>query len=163
MRARKRDEWTRQAEGTFRAQGDRRPDVRGLGDLDGSIAWAIQTLSDQAMPSEEIGAILSSDDPAVVRRYLEVHRERLEEGLANQQFMLGLLEPLLVARSRAAGRHSPRTRMPRALKLSPERREEGDLAIDPRFRGGSLERSSPGGREGETPTRCYCSSHCHQR
>jgi hypothetical protein len=117
MRARKRDEWTRQAEGTFRAQGDRRPDGRDLGDLDGSIAWAIQTLSDQAMPSEEIGAILSSDDPAVVRRYLEVHRERLEEGVANQQLMLGLLEPLLLARSHAAGRRSAAKESARALKL----------------------------------------------
>jgi hypothetical protein len=90
---------------------------RDLGDLDGSIAWAIQTLSDQAMPSEEIGAILSSDDPAVVRRYLEVHRERLEEGVANQQLMLGLLEPLLVARSHAAGRRSAAKESARALKL----------------------------------------------
>jgi hypothetical protein len=39
---------------------DRGPGERSLGDLDGSIAWAIQTLSDQAMPLEEIGALLES-------------------------------------------------------------------------------------------------------
>jgi hypothetical protein len=106
MHARKRDGWTREVEEPLPAQGHRRPGEYGHGDLDGSIAWAIQTLSDQAMPSEEIGAILSSDDPAVVRRYLELHRERLEDGLADQRLMLALLEPLLVARSHAAGRHS---------------------------------------------------------
>jgi hypothetical protein len=58
------------------------------------------------MPSEEIGAILSSDDPVVVHRYLELHRKRLEDGLADQQLMLALLEPLLTARSHAAGRRS---------------------------------------------------------
>jgi hypothetical protein len=110
MHARNRDGWTRQAEEPLAARGHRRPGERGHGDLDGSIAWAIQTLSDQAMPSEEIGAILSSDDPAVVRRYLELHRKRLEEGVAKQQRMLAFLEPLLVARSHAAGRHSQRRR-----------------------------------------------------
>jgi hypothetical protein len=69
------------------------------------------------MPSEEIGAILSSDDPVVVRRYLELHRERLEEGLADQQYMLALLEPLLTARSHAAGRRFAAKESARALKL----------------------------------------------
>jgi len=58
------------------------------------------------MPSAEIGAILSTDDPLVVCRYLELHRERLEEGLANQHLMLASLEPLLTARSHAARRRS---------------------------------------------------------
>src|SRR4029453_2791030 len=101
-----KNEGTRQPEEAFRARGDRRPGERGLGDLDGSIAWAIQTLSDQAMPSEEIGAILSTSEPWVVRRYLELHRKRLEDGLADQRLMLALLEPLLTARSHAAGRRS---------------------------------------------------------
>jgi hypothetical protein len=58
------------------------------------------------MPSAEIGAILSSDDPLVVGRYLELHRERLEESIAKQLLMLASLEPLLTARSHAAGRRS---------------------------------------------------------
>jgi hypothetical protein len=127
MRARKRDEWTRQPEEAFRARGDRRPGERGLGDLDGSIAWAIQTLSDQAMPSEEIGAILSTDDPVVIRRYLELHRERLEEGLADQQYMLAVLEPLLTARSHAAGRRSAadESARPAPSRCGEARRVEG--------------------------------------
>jgi hypothetical protein len=34
------------------------------------------------MPSDEIHAVLSATDPEVVRRYLELHRERLQERLA---------------------------------------------------------------------------------
>jgi hypothetical protein len=127
MRARERGGWTRQAEEGFRARGDRRPGERALGDLDGSIAWAIQTLSDQAMPSEEIGAILSTDDPVVIRRYLELHRERLEEGLADQQGRLALLEPLLSARSHAAGRRSAadESARPAPSRCGEARRVEG--------------------------------------
>jgi hypothetical protein len=34
------------------------------------------------MPPEELHGLLSTDDPALVHRYLELHRERMEERLA---------------------------------------------------------------------------------
>jgi len=48
---------------------------------DGWPAWAC-VLQDQGMPRDEIHAVLATDDPDLVRRYLELHRERLEERLA---------------------------------------------------------------------------------
>ena len=62
-----------------------------------SIAWAIEVLRDQAMPLEEIDAILWADDPELVRRYLDLHRERLEERLSDQRRMLVRLEAVLAA------------------------------------------------------------------
>jgi hypothetical protein len=49
---------------------------------DGWPAWAACVLQDQGMPRDEIHAVLATDDPDLVRRYLELHRERLEERLA---------------------------------------------------------------------------------
>jgi DNA-binding transcriptional MerR regulator len=43
-----------------------------------------ETLREQGMPAAELQAILRSDDPVIVSRYLELHRERLEERLAVQ-------------------------------------------------------------------------------
>jgi len=51
-----------------------------------------ETLREQGMPAVELQAILRSDDPVIVRRYLELHRERLEERLAEQVRTLGRLE-----------------------------------------------------------------------
>jgi DNA-binding transcriptional MerR regulator len=51
-----------------------------------------ETLREQGMPAAELQAILHSDDPVTVRRYLELHRERLEERLAEQVRTLGRLE-----------------------------------------------------------------------
>ena len=50
------------------------------------------TLREQGKPAAELQAILLSDDPVIVRRYLELHRERLEERLAEQVRTLGRLE-----------------------------------------------------------------------
>ncbi len=62
--------------------------------------WAAGVLRSQEMPSEEIRAILTTDDPDVVRRYLELHlelhQERLEERLADQRRALAALERLLL-------------------------------------------------------------------
>ncbi len=69
-----------------------------------SIAWAIGTLRDQDMPSEEIATVLGADDPELVRRYFELHRERLEEHLADQRRTLARLERLLAARSISGAR-----------------------------------------------------------
>jgi hypothetical protein len=43
-----------------------------------------ETLREQGMPAAELQSILRSDDPVIVRRYLELHRERLEERLVEQ-------------------------------------------------------------------------------
>jgi hypothetical protein len=51
-----------------------------------------ETLCEQGMPAAEVQAILRSDDPVIVRRYLELHRERLEERLAEQVRTLERLE-----------------------------------------------------------------------
>src|SRR5687768_8379601 len=77
------------------ADGDRGttrdPAVRGRARLDahaeGPLAMTItaaaarRILRRQGMPSREIRAILEANDPLVVRRLLELHRERLEEWL----------------------------------------------------------------------------------
>jgi hypothetical protein len=51
-----------------------------------------ETLREQGMPAVELQAILRSDDPVIVRRYLELHRELLEERLAEQVRTLERLE-----------------------------------------------------------------------
>lgn len=59
------------------------------------MAWAIITLRHHDMPSEEIRAILEADDPEIVRRYLELHGERLEEKLAEKRRSLACLQRFL--------------------------------------------------------------------
>jgi len=59
------------------------------------VAWAARALRRQEMPSEEISAILGAGDPDLVHRYMELHRERLEERLADQLRTLVSLERLL--------------------------------------------------------------------
>ncbi len=54
-----------------------------------------ETLREQGMPAAELQSILRSDDPVIVRRYLELHRERLEERLAEQVRTLERLEQQL--------------------------------------------------------------------
>jgi hypothetical protein len=56
------------------------------------MAWASRVLRHQEMPAEEIREVLTTDDREMVRRYLELHRERLEEHLAEQQKTLASLE-----------------------------------------------------------------------
>ena len=51
-----------------------------------------ETLREQGMPAAELQSILRLDDPVIVRRYLELHRERLEERLAEQVRTLERLE-----------------------------------------------------------------------
>jgi hypothetical protein len=55
------------------------------------IVLATPALRDQGMPPEEIDAILRANDPEVIRRYLELHRERLEERLADHRRTIGHL------------------------------------------------------------------------
>ena len=44
------------------------------------------------MPPEEIRAVLDTDDPRLVRRHLELHRERLIEELVDRRRTLAELE-----------------------------------------------------------------------
>lgn len=69
----------------------------------GVAASAIRVLIDQGMPWTEIGSILGSDGPELVRRTLELHRERLEERLAEQRAELDRIEPLLLEALGRAG------------------------------------------------------------
>ena len=67
------------------------------------ITWAERVLGCQEMPSEEIGSILATDDVEIVRRYLELHRERLQERLADLFRELDRVEAQLVARMATFG------------------------------------------------------------
>jgi DNA-binding transcriptional MerR regulator len=49
----------------------------------GSTGWIARTLSDQGMPPSEVRAVLEAEDHLIVRRYVELHRERLDERLAD--------------------------------------------------------------------------------
>ncbi len=57
----------------------------------GSLAWAARTLRACAMPPEGVRAVLGAGDPETVRRLLELHREWLQERLAEQGRALALV------------------------------------------------------------------------
>lgn len=61
----------------------------------------------QEMPPEEVRVVLTTTDPEVVRRHLELHMERLEEWLITQRRSLAAVERIL---SEAAGRDRVTTR-----------------------------------------------------
>lgn len=71
----------------------------------GSLARA---LSNHDMPLEEIRAVLQAKDPAVVARYMELHRERLAEELGQRVRELEALERIIARRSRDAARIADR-------------------------------------------------------
>jgi hypothetical protein len=75
-----------------------------------AIAWAARTLRRYEMPPDEISAVLGADNPEIVRRYMELHRERLEERLAEQLRALTGLERLLVQAIFAAPESTADTR-----------------------------------------------------
>jgi hypothetical protein len=56
----------------------------------------VATLRRQQMPPDEIRAVLAADDPIVVRRLLELHRERMEEWLDDQRRIVASLERALM-------------------------------------------------------------------
>ena len=56
---------------------------------------AARALLRQDMPMGEVRAVLEAADPAVVHRYLELHRERLEEQIAERRRVLDLVERML--------------------------------------------------------------------
>lgn len=59
------------------------------------IASATRTLREQGMTPEEIEAVLAAEEPEVLRRYMELHRERLDERLAAERRALAGLERFL--------------------------------------------------------------------
>jgi hypothetical protein len=63
-----------------------------------SALRAARALRRQRMPLEEIRAMLSADDPMVVHRYLELHRERLDEWVADQRRNLASIEAAFTGR-----------------------------------------------------------------
>ena len=53
---------------------------------------AVEVLRRCEMPEDEIRWVLTADDPAVAHMILELHRERLEEELAERRKALSELE-----------------------------------------------------------------------
>ncbi len=60
-----------------------------------NTAEAIRTLRSIDMPLDEILVVLESDEPDVIQKHLDAHRERLEARLADQQRMLTYLKRLI--------------------------------------------------------------------
>jgi hypothetical protein len=57
-----------------------------------------RVLRRQGMRRQEIRAVLAADDPLLVRRLLELHRERLGEWLEEQQRLVASIERSLAGR-----------------------------------------------------------------
>jgi len=85
------------------AKGELRPEASWR------LAMATPALMEQGMPPKEIDAILGTDDPEVIRRYLELHEERLEERFADQRRtivrLLQVVTPVRGDRRRSARRN----------------------------------------------------------
>lgn len=58
----------------------------------GSMVWAAAALRHLGMPRQEIRAVLGAEDPETIHRYLELHRERLDELIAERRRTLDALE-----------------------------------------------------------------------
>jgi DNA-binding transcriptional MerR regulator len=62
------------------------------------MSLTVRRLRDLGMPGPEIDEILRTDDPRLIHGYMELHRERLEERLAEQRATLAGIEALLKGR-----------------------------------------------------------------
>ena len=62
-----------------------------------ALRRAATLLRASGMPADEIRTVVTTADPDLVRRYLELHLERLEERLAVHRRDLATVERLLVA------------------------------------------------------------------
>jgi hypothetical protein len=69
---------------------------------EGITAWAARVLEEQAMPREEVTAILSTLDRRLIHQYLALHVERLEEALAAERRTIERIESLLTAEAGAS-------------------------------------------------------------
>jgi hypothetical protein len=63
--------------------------------MEQGLTWAAETLRRQAMPAEEVREVLTAGDRVTVHRYLELHRERLQERLAEEQHTVFTIERIL--------------------------------------------------------------------
>ena len=68
-----------------------------------SMMRAAALLRETGMPADEIRTIVTTADPELARRYLELHLERLEERLAAQRRSLASVERLLSASRARSG------------------------------------------------------------
>jgi hypothetical protein len=62
-------------------------------------SWAITTLLGQGMPAANVRLLMHTDDPVIVRRHLELHRESMAERLEIELRTVDRLERVLVIRS----------------------------------------------------------------
>jgi hypothetical protein len=69
---------------------------------EGITAWAARVLEEQAMPREEVIAILSTTDRRIIHHYLALHVERLEESLTAQRRTIARIEAFLTAEAGAS-------------------------------------------------------------
>lgn len=69
-------------------------------------AVARRILRGQGMPPREIRALLATDDPLLVHRLVELHRERLGEWLEEQRRLVTGIERSLVGEADTAHRRS---------------------------------------------------------
>ena len=60
------------------------------------ILWAAYALRAHGMPQGEIHSLLATDDPRLIRRHLDLHRERLEERFADHRDLVNSIEGLLL-------------------------------------------------------------------
>jgi hypothetical protein len=60
-----------------------------------AATWVATELREQRMSVEVIHALLCTEEPATIRRYLELHSEWLKEQLADQLRRLALVEETL--------------------------------------------------------------------
>ena len=67
-----------------------------------SLIRAAALLRESRMPEDEIRTIVTTAEPELVRRYLELHLERLEEWLVAQRRTLESVERLLTSGDRSA-------------------------------------------------------------
>ena len=74
---------------------------------EGVPAWVARVLEEQAMPREEVTAVLSATDRRMIHQYLALHLERLEESLTVQRRTIERIEALLTAEAGAPAGAGP--------------------------------------------------------
>ena len=65
------------------------------------LLWAAHELQRLGMPPTEIHTVLVTDDPEIIRRHMELHRERLQERIADEVATVGRIEASLSEAIRA--------------------------------------------------------------
>jgi len=64
------------------------------------ILGAALDLRAHGMPPMEVHTLLVTDDPVIVRRHMDLHRERLEEQFLSERVMVGRIENVLMEAAR---------------------------------------------------------------